>query len=154
MAGGGTPQAQSEKGSPSLAPPWGPSAPRARGDTHHGEINGRGSPQHLTEGILPGGTGHITKRWGRAPWDCMGLTMGCTGEEAKVGKGTDQGGWRRIRMGKQRDKGSWFVPLSGCVLLQIPTVCPVLLLNCTSLFLGKRLSVLCACVPATGPDHW
>lgn len=39
-------------------------------------------------------------RRARALQDCMGLTMGCTEEEAKVGKGTDQGGLERNEHGK------------------------------------------------------
>lgn len=83
VAGGGTPTAQSEKGSPSLAPPWGTSAPWAGGGTHHGESMGEAPHSTLQiEGVLPGAMGHVMGRWGRALWDCMGLLMGCTGEEA------------------------------------------------------------------------
>lgn len=47
IGGGGTPIAQSEKVSHSLAPPWGSSAPQARGDTHHGESVGQVSKSML-----------------------------------------------------------------------------------------------------------
>lgn len=155
MAGGGTSIAQSEKESPSMARPWGASAPQAGGDwPPPWWVNGRGSPQHHTGwGATARGTGHIMGRRARALQDCMGLAMGCTEEEAKVGKRTDRGGLERNKHGKTEGQGvkrSWLVPLSGCALrwncagspLSVPSAYWTALVT---LFPGEGLSILRAC---------
>lgn len=64
----------------------------------------------------------------RALQDCMGLAMGCTEEEAKVGKRTDRGGLERNKHGKIEGQGlkrSWLVPLSGCALCWVRAGSPL-----------------------------
>jgi len=93
MAGGGPQE-------PRPGPSRGASAPGPGGDTSHGESAGGLPTAPCRPRGTAGGMGHAAGRQGRALWDCVGLTTGCTGEEGKAGKGTDQGGLGRNKHGK------------------------------------------------------